>query len=208
MLAYYAERFPTTEVNDTFYHFTREKTVAGWLRTAPEPFVFAVKLHRSFSHESKLKPSAETIEKARAVVGYFGKRLAALLLQLPPSFRKDYAALKRAMKFLGDFPVAVEFRNATWFDDPDLEKRVNDAGAAVVSVDSPRFRTPIFQSGPFVYVRLHGRTEMFKSSYTRDELSGLARALPRKKRTLVYFNNTMKGVGALNALEFLDLVRR
>lgn len=205
MLAYYAERFPTTEVNDTFYHFTRQKTIAGWLSAVPESFVFSVKLHRYITHECGLRPPAEIIERARAVIGGFGKRLGSLLVQLPPGFRKDYAALRHAMKWLGDLPVAFEFRNATWFEDPDLEKRVNNAGAVVVSVDSPRFRTPIFRAGPFVYVRLHGRTRMFRSSYTPEELSQLAAALPRNRRVFVYFNNTVKGVAALNALELLRL---
>ena len=36
MLPYYAERFPTVEINYTFYRMPTEKLIAGWAAQAPE----------------------------------------------------------------------------------------------------------------------------------------------------------------------------
>ena len=38
MLPYYAERFPTVEINYTFYRAPSEKTLEGWSAATPEGF--------------------------------------------------------------------------------------------------------------------------------------------------------------------------
>src|SRR5919198_5330757 len=45
-LPYYAERFDTVEVNNTFYRLPEAQTFAGWRRLAPAGFVYAVKASR------------------------------------------------------------------------------------------------------------------------------------------------------------------
>ncbi len=54
MLAYYAERFPTVEINYTFYRIPTEKLLAGWAAGTPEPFSFTLKAPRRITHDSKL----------------------------------------------------------------------------------------------------------------------------------------------------------
>ena len=43
MLSYYAERFRTVEINNTFYRMPNEKTVAGWSESTPEGFKLTLK---------------------------------------------------------------------------------------------------------------------------------------------------------------------
>ena len=38
MLPYYAARFPTVEINYTFYRMPNEKLVAGWAAQTPSPY--------------------------------------------------------------------------------------------------------------------------------------------------------------------------
>ena len=45
MLAYYAERFNTVEVNYTFYRIPTAKLLEGWAQGTPEDFTFDVKAH-------------------------------------------------------------------------------------------------------------------------------------------------------------------
>ena len=54
MLAYYAERFPTVEINYTFYRIPTEKLLAGWAAGTPEAFSFTLKAPRRITHDSKL----------------------------------------------------------------------------------------------------------------------------------------------------------
>src|SRR5215213_3201356 len=41
MLAYYSERLPTVEINNTFYRMPKVEVLEGWARTTPADFRFA-----------------------------------------------------------------------------------------------------------------------------------------------------------------------
>jgi hypothetical protein len=43
MLPYYAARFPTVEINYTFYRMPTEKLLAGWIKQVPPAFRFTLK---------------------------------------------------------------------------------------------------------------------------------------------------------------------
>src|SRR5947207_7596524 len=45
-LEFYADRFDTVEVNNTFYRLPEAPTFAAWARRAPSGFVYAVKASR------------------------------------------------------------------------------------------------------------------------------------------------------------------
>jgi uncharacterized protein YecE (DUF72 family) len=49
-LSYYAARFPTVELDTTFYGLPRRDTVRGWLDAVPGDFRFAAKLSRYGTH--------------------------------------------------------------------------------------------------------------------------------------------------------------
>src|ERR1700679_3769411 len=53
-LAAYAERFPTVEVNSTFYRLASRPAVEGWVHDTPDEFVFAVKASRYLTHVRRL----------------------------------------------------------------------------------------------------------------------------------------------------------
>ena len=46
MLPYYAARFPTVEINYTFYRMPTEKLVAGWAAQTPSPYKLTLKAPR------------------------------------------------------------------------------------------------------------------------------------------------------------------
>jgi uncharacterized protein YecE (DUF72 family) len=117
MLAFYAARLPTVEINNTFYRMPKTEVLEAWSKATPDTFRFAIKASRRITHISRLK-----VESAADSVAYLYKQLAALgakraavLYQLPPNLKKD---LPRLAAFLGLLPkdhgAAFEFRNETW----------------------------------------------------------------------------------------------
>ncbi|HUH12984.1 MAG TPA: DUF72 domain-containing protein, partial [Longimicrobiales bacterium] len=55
MLSYYGERFPTVEVNNTFYRLPKEEVVRGWAEQVPEHFRFVLKASQRITHHKRLK---------------------------------------------------------------------------------------------------------------------------------------------------------
>src|SRR5580765_1146075 len=73
MLAWYAERLPTVEINNTFYQMPKVSVLEHWAQVAPEAFRFAIKAPRRITHEARLAADA-----AADSVAYLYKNLAAL----------------------------------------------------------------------------------------------------------------------------------
>ena len=55
MLAFYSERLPTVEINNTFYQMPKVPVLESWARTVPASFKFAIKASRRITHLSRLK---------------------------------------------------------------------------------------------------------------------------------------------------------
>ena len=55
MLAWYSERLPTVEINNTFYQMPKAAVLENWAKTTPEDFKFAIKASRRITHMSRLK---------------------------------------------------------------------------------------------------------------------------------------------------------
>src|SRR3984885_491901 len=50
-LAYYAERFDTVEINNTFYRPPAVKVAQSWAKRTPPGFEFSLKLFQDFTHK-------------------------------------------------------------------------------------------------------------------------------------------------------------
>jgi uncharacterized protein YecE (DUF72 family) len=117
-LEYYAERFDTVEINNTFYRLPEAPTFAAWGRRAPRGFVYAVKASRFLTHMKKLKDPEEPLQRfftrARRLEHAFGP----VLYQLPPNMHVN---LERLSTFLQALPRtrrhAIEFRDPSWYVD-------------------------------------------------------------------------------------------
>jgi uncharacterized protein YecE (DUF72 family) len=118
MLPYYAARFPTVEINYTFYRMPNEKLASGWAAQTPSPYKLTLKAPRRITHDSRLKNCGDLVHAFCGVAGTLGDKLGALLFQLPPNLKKDLALFDA---FLGELPpkvtAAFEFRNVSWLDD-------------------------------------------------------------------------------------------
>ena len=174
MLAYYSQRLPTVEINNTFYRMPNTSVIANWAAATPKDFRFSIKASQRITHMSRLR--AET---AAEPLGYLYRNLAALgakrgpvLFQLPPNMKKD---LPRLTAFLGLLPAGhqatFEFRNDTWFED-DVYAALKEAGAALcLSEREDNTPPPLVETAPWGYVRLRLET------YSDSDLEKWARKL-------------------------------
>lgn len=193
MLPYYAERFPTVEINYTFYRMPTEQLVAGWAARTPSPYKLTLKAPRRITHDSRLKNCGDLVHAFCAVAGTLGDKLGALLFQLPPSTKKDLAVFDA---FLDELPpnvcAAFEFRHASWFDD-DVFARLGKRNLALCVADSEKMSTPVRITADYAYFRLRDE------GYTPDDIARWADTIARDtascRDVFVYFKHEEKGKG-------------
>ena len=168
MLAYYAERMPTVEINYTFRAMPRREMLGGWVSQTPDNFRFALKAPQRITHIARLRNARSDVDYFVSVAHALGGRLGPTLFQLPPGFKKDVAVLRDFLSELdGRLDAAFEFRDRSWFDD-SVYAALAQAGAALCIAQSDKLSTPVIRTAPYAYLRLR------KESYDDAELSAWA----------------------------------
>ena len=156
MLGFYASRYPTVEINNTFYRLPREHLLKHWASQVPDGFTFTIKASRSITHFARLKPHAAT---ALGILlqnsATLGSRLGPILFQCPPDFKKDIDRLRAFLALLpGERRFTMEFRHESWFDDEvTAELRARDVALCVCEQED--FRSPALSTASWGYLRLH-----------------------------------------------------
>ena len=154
MLAYYAERFPTVEINYTFYRMPTEKLLAGWAAGTPDHFTFTLKAPRRITHDAKLQRCEDTLQAFVRTAKTLGPKLAVLLFQLPPNFKKDAAVLREFVELIPEGTrAAFEFRNASWLDAETFDT-LRSRNLALCVADSEKMSTPVEVTANYGYFRL------------------------------------------------------
>ena len=197
MLPFYAARFPTVEINYTFYRMPTEKLVAGWAAQTPSPFKLTLKAPRRITHDSRLKNCGELVNAFCQVAGTLEAKLGALLFQLPPTAKKDLALFDA---FLADLPpkvtAAFEFRHPSWLD-ADVFDRLARRNLALCVADSEKLSTPVRVTADYAYFRLRDE------GYTADDIGRWAETIARDtascRDVFVYFKHEEEGKGPLFA---------
>lgn len=203
MLAYYAERLGTVEVNYTFYRMPNPKTVAEWVAATPERFTFVLKAPQRITHIARLKfvdkPLAYFCDTTRGL----GPKLGPILFQLPPNFKKDLARLTDLLPLLPpDVRSAWEFRHASWFAD-DVYDALKRHNAALCVADTEDGTTPLIATADFGYFRL--RDESYKKKDLerwRDTVHELGAGW---RDAFVFFKHEESGIGPALAQKFAAL---
>jgi uncharacterized protein YecE (DUF72 family) len=194
MLPYYAARFPTVEINYTFYRMPTEKILAGWVTQVPSTFRFTLKAPRRITHDAKLVDCEALTGAFCLVAGTLGDQLGALLFQLPPSLKKD---LPRLQAFLDTLPpkapAAFEFRHPSWFDD-EVFALLKSRNCALCVADSEKLETPLEVTADFGYFRL--RDEGYQPNDITDWGLKIADLQSRCRDIFVYFKHEEEGKGA------------
>ncbi len=222
-LRYASRKLRTIEINGSFYSLQRPSSYVCWHDETPDDFVFAVKGGRFITHNKKLKDCDQPMANffASGVLALEDK-LGPILWQLPPQLsfvperiehfvaelprttgqaaelaRHHDARIKHGayLEIESDRPIrhAMEVRHET-FHDPAFARLLAKYGVATVVADTAG-RWPLIEevTADFVYVRLHGATELYVSGYgpaSLDAWASKVRAwIRRRKDVYVYFDN-------------------
>jgi uncharacterized protein YecE (DUF72 family) len=193
MLPYYASRFPTVEINYTFYRMPTPKLVSGWAARVPDEFRFTLKAPRRITHDRKLRGASDPLRAFCEAAAELGPKLGALLFQLAPSFKKDVAALDEFLEVLPPRVCgAFEFRHDSWLDD-EVFDRLRRRNLALCVADSETRSTPVVTTADYAYFRLRDE------GYTEHDIARWAEIVreldPRCRDVYVYFKHEEEGKG-------------
>ncbi|MFL0507451.1 DUF72 domain-containing protein [Ureibacillus sp. 179-F W5.1 NHS] len=231
----YSGHFPIVEVDTSFYAIPSRQNIEKWLKETPDSFQFIVKAYQGMTghlrEENPYESRNEMFEAFRQCAETFqnANKLAMVLVQFPPWFdcsTKHVQYIRYIKEQLSDFPVAIEFRNKTWYSAERKNETIRflkDNGFIHTVCDEPQAGVG---SVPFVpevtakraLVRIHGRnvfgwrnsgsTENWREvrflyDYNEEELSDLANKIlqleQKCEEVFVLFNNNSGHHAANNA---------
>lgn len=167
-----------------------------------ENFRFTFKLWKQITHTKGLNFHRSDVELFLNTIHHAGEKKGCLLIQFPPSFDIEHSDnLNELLRCIKDFDpenswrVAVEFRNASWYQ-KETYRLLNTFKAAIVIHDILASAPPLSESkADFVYLRFHGPDGNYRGCYTEDFLSEYTERIKvwinKGKIVFVYFNNTM-----------------
>jgi uncharacterized protein YecE (DUF72 family) len=192
MLGYYAGKFPTVEINNTFYRLPKEHVLLEWAAQVPEPFTFAIKASQRITHFARLKPDASSAtEFLLKNTSALGARLGPILFQLPPNLKVDVPRLRTFVATLPtDRRYTVEFRHESWFDD-EVYAVLRERDIPLCVTEQPDFASPVVTTASWGYVRLH---RLDYDAQLLDEWSRRIASQPWSE-AFVYFKHD-EGIGS------------
>ena len=203
-LEFYAARFATVELNNSFYRLPSESAFTTWHNSSPADFTFAVKVSRFITHIKRLKDTGEAVEKFVARAKILKEKLGPLLYQLPPNLHRNdellesfLSALPREMKHV------VEFRHQSWLEEK-VFKILHKYDIGFCVFDMPSLSCPLAATADFAYIRFHGSSGLYFSCYSDEELADWAKKLAdlaaNLKAVYIYFNNDAEAFAVRNAM--------
>jgi uncharacterized protein YecE (DUF72 family) len=211
-LSFYAERFATVELNNSFYHLPDESSFERWRDQTPADFVVAVKMSRFLTHLKRLKDPAGPVSLFLDRARHLGPKLGPVLVQLPPNMRAEPERLADTLdRFPAGVRVAVELRDDSWFDDR-VRAVLEERGAALCLADSPHRRTPEWRTAGWGFVRFHEGLAAPRPCYGERALAAWAERIaalwPADADVYCYFNNDTHACAPRDAAVFAMLAPR
>jgi uncharacterized protein YecE (DUF72 family) len=204
----YAQRFSCVEINSSFYRAHKPATYARWAASVPAHFRFAVKMPREITHERKLTDIDAPLDRFLGEVAALGGKMGPLLVQLAPRHAYEAGlaeAFFGALRARFDGAIVFEPRHPSWFA-ADVDVRLCALRIARVAADPE----PVSGAGRpggwpgLLYRRLHGKPEVYFSSYGEDALDEIAALLCATaedgRESWCIFDNTARGFACGNAL--------
>lgn len=233
-LAFYAEHFPTVEVDSTFYGCPSARTVGNWAARTPEGFLFSVKVPQVITHEKALVNCDAEFEEFVKTMELLGPKLGPMIFQFPLfdrwKFPKQDGFLAVLAPFLkklpGDRQFAIEIRNKSWLDGRFADV-LREHNVALVLTDTSFVPRPWemkeqfdLVTADFLYVRWLGDRKGIEKQTTtwdktivdrREDLRNWVDLLRRLindkgiRKAFAYANNHYAGHGPDTVKLFLDL---
>jgi uncharacterized protein YecE (DUF72 family) len=213
-LEYYITKFSCVELNSSFYHLPLKKTVLGWKNRTPDSFRFCTKLSRYITHQMQLVNIEGALARYFDVFEELREKSGPVLVQLPPQLLYDKSLICNFLNLIKEkysyYRFALEVRNESWIRD-EFFGLLAQYGAAFVIADSGS-RYPYYETvtTDFVYLRLHGREQLYASDYSDTDLGLYAQKiihwLNEDMKVWVFFNNDYHGFAVSNAEKLKEIV--
>jgi Uncharacterized conserved protein len=232
----YASFFPLVEMDTGFYYLPSKANIEQWLAQVPTNFRFILKIHKTFTKHQELEEGQTFVEMARQLRENLAPmieqgRLFCLLAQFPATFkctRENVDYLRLLRKLLKELPVAIEFRDRSWYEERFLSgtrQFMTQQEFSLVVVDEPKkLNTTVpldnyVTNDQFTFFRFHGRNDAgwvatgpdarqvrTNYCYSESELLELKQAVEAVKdktqEIAVIFNNNAGNDAAKNAMQF------
>jgi uncharacterized protein YecE (DUF72 family) len=212
-LEFYAQHFPSVELNVTFYRLPTKDTFRNWYKTTPGAFRFIIKGSRFITHIKRLRACQKPLRLFLDHAQELKNKLVCILWQLPPSFKYDQRRLHNFIVLLSrhapGYAHSFEFRHQSWFNQSAYQ-RLRQSNYGLCIADSPSFPTHKVLTADFLYLRFHGGKTLYGSEYSQEELNAWVDTVrewsKRINLLLAFFNNDAHGFAPKNARQFNTLL--
>ncbi len=203
---YYARRFDSVEINNTFYGLPDRETFEDWRDRAPEGFTYVLKYSRYGSHLKKLKDPQEHVSTFLEHSEPLHELMGPILVQLPPNWHADRGRIEAFLEVAPPrFRWAVEFRDPDWLRDR-IYGILREHNAALVIHDMIE-NHPRVITADWVYLRYHGGR---RGEYTYQKMAAEAARvkgyLSEGFDVYAFFNNDAHGWAIENVRQLIDYV--
>ena len=192
-LAFYAQHFPTVEINYSYYQLPPRSRFEAWRRDSPPGFVFAVKASRYLTHMKKLKDPEEPLQRLLQHAGGLGEKFGPVLFQFPRRWAVQVDRLAEFLQALNEHPphrYAFEFRHTSWLS-PDVYALLRASNAALCLPVGWGIPLDVQQTSDWTYIRFHGGEHGI--GFEDDELAPWAKRIRSWRDQGIdsysYFNN-------------------
>ena len=257
-LAFAARALPTIEINGSFYSLQRPDSYTAWREQTPDDFLFSVKGNRFLTHMLRLRDVEAPLANVLASgVFNLRQKLGPFLWQLPPNFQYDPARMEDFLRLLPHdtdaalalarnheprmigrtalnidkkrvLRHAIEIRHESFVDESFIALLRKYKVVLVVADTAGKW--PYYEdvTADFMYLRLHGDTELYASGYSDEALvrwagkirtwagggqpenACLASPKPAPKRAsrdvFCYFDNDIKVRAPFDARRLIELL--
>lgn len=199
MLAYYAERFLTVEINSTFRRMQPASVLEKWASQVSPGFKFVLKAPQQITHFQRLQETDTTTSHFLHVARALGDFQGPLLFQLPPNMKKDLPRLEAFLELVAGPRVAFEFRDASWFDDEVFALLRRHNVALCLAEAESDLEVPFMATADWGYLRLR------RPDYSPADLKAWMKRVQSQNwdDTFVFFKHEDEGLGPQFAAEFL-----
>ncbi len=207
-LAFYAQRLPACELNNTFYARPKADRIRAWCAAVPDAFRFVVKAQRGSSIRALRADPVAAVAWLTETLPEFGERLGAVLFRIPSEIARDGEGLDGLLaSWPATIPLVIEAQHPSWERDETFAAlRAARAVLCTTDHDALEVAPDIRRTGPFLYLRLR------RSSYDEQELDAWARRLvpfvDDGLDAFVMFRHDADGTSALHAQTFGERVAR
>lgn len=203
MLRFYATRFGSVEINNTFYHMPQTNVLAVWAEQVGNEFVFALKAPQIITHIKRLKNVNEETRYLFKSLAALDTKLGPVLFQFPKSFRVNREALTDLLGLIPEHRVcAFDFRSSTWLDQ-GIPELLRERGFSWCSEDTDESPVQeLISTASWGYLRLR------RSDYTDADLARWKERILSQQweQAFVYFKHEDEAKGAALAIRFQEMV--